>query len=66
MRELDSIKSTTKQQRERMVKDALMMARLGGSEPSDAAKAIAQEYIDGKTELAEVRERILAQYKNFL
>ncbi len=62
MGELDSIKSTTKQQRERMVKDALNLASLGGSEPSDAAKAIAQEYIDGKAELAEVRERILRLY----
>ncbi len=54
-----SIQNTTKLQREKYISDTLNLARLGGTEPSDAAKSIAQEYIDGKTALADVRDRIL-------
>ncbi len=58
-----SVQGTTKLQREKYAADALALSILGAPEPSDFAKKLMREYIDGKCELSSVRERIIEYYK---
>jgi hypothetical protein len=58
-----SIQGTTKLQREKFVNDAIALSTLDTPEPSDYALSLIQEYIDGKSELSEVRKRIVSYHK---
>ena len=57
-----SIKNTTKVQREKIANEALGISTLDAPEPSEEAKALAQEYIDGKTEIKDVLKATIKMY----
>jgi len=58
-----SVRGTTKLQREKYVEDALALSMLGAPAPSEEAMSLMREYIDGKCEIADVRDRMIAHYK---
>ena len=55
--------NTTREEREKRVKDAMALSSLGGTSPTEECKALFNKYIDGVMELEEIKEDILAQYK---
>jgi ribosomal protein L7/L12 len=57
-----TIDKTTKVQREKIVREALGLSTLDAAPPSEEAMALAQEYIDGKAEISEIKKRIVAYY----
>ena len=57
------IKNSTREEREKRVKDAMALASLGGTSPTEECKALFDKYIDGEMEMEEIEETILAQYK---
>ncbi|MCL2153761.1 MAG: hypothetical protein FWH57_12585 [Oscillospiraceae bacterium] len=57
-----SIKNTTKVQREKIANEALGISTLDALEPSEEAKALVQEYIDGKTEIKDVLKATIKMY----
>jgi hypothetical protein len=57
------VQGTTKLQREKYVAEALALSTLDAPEPSLEAMALMREYIDGKCELADARDRLIARYK---
>jgi len=57
-----SIKNITKVQREKIANEALDISLLGGFEPSDFAKTLVSQYVDGKMELDEVQKSIIMNY----
>ena len=57
------IKNSTREEREKRVKDAMALALLGGTSPTEECMALFDKYIDGEMELEEIEETILAQYK---
>lgn len=59
----DSIKDTSKKQREEMVKGALAISIVDAIPPSEKATKLVKEYVDGKKELADVQKEIVALYK---
>ena len=58
-----SVQGTTKLQREKYVSDAIALSTLDAPEPSEAAMELMREYIDGKCELADARNRMIERYK---
>ena len=58
------ISNSTREEREKRVKDAMALASLGGSSPTEECKALFDKYINGEMELEEIEEAILAKYKN--
>jgi hypothetical protein len=58
-----SISGTTKLQREKYVNDALALTVLGAPEPTPETRALMQEYIDGKREIADILKATVARYK---
>ena len=62
MRKDYSIKNTTKVQREKIANEALGISLLGASEPSEEAKTLVQEYIDGRMEIADVLKATIKMY----
>lgn len=58
-----SIKNTTKEQRRKIVKDALSLSITESEIPSDEALKIAKEYVDGISEIEEVQRKIINMYK---
>ena len=61
-----SIKNTTRVQREKIVNDALGISLLGGIEPSEFAKTLVSQYIDGKMEIDEVQKSMVMKYKKLV
>ncbi|MCL2486683.1 MAG: hypothetical protein FWE86_03675 [Oscillospiraceae bacterium] len=57
-----TIDKTTKVQREKIVREALGLSTLDAAPPSDAAMALAQEYVDGKAEISDLKKRVIAMY----
>ena len=57
------IKDTTKQQRKQIVKRAYAISLASGEEPSNETLEEFKEYVDGKTELKEIQERIISKYR---
>ena len=55
--------NTTREEREKIVKDGRALASLGGTSPTEECMALFNKYIDGEMELEEIKETILAQYK---
>lgn len=58
-----SIKNTTREQRKNLVKEALAISISGTDIPTNATLELAKEYIDGKIEIEELQEKVLALYK---
>jgi len=58
-----SVQGTTKLQREKYADEALALSTLDAPAPSKEAMALMREYIDGKCELADARDRMIAHYK---
>ena len=58
-----SVQGTTKLQREKYADEALALSTLDAPAPSEEAMALMREYVDGKCELAEARDRMIARYK---
>lgn len=58
-----SIKNTTREQREELVKSALAISLAGAEEPSKETMRLVRQYIDGEKELSEVQKEIVEQYK---
>ena len=58
-----SIKNTTREQREELVKNALAISLAGAEEPSKETMKLVRQYIDGEKELSEVQKEIIEQYR---
>jgi hypothetical protein len=58
-----SLQGTTKLQREKYMNEAIALATLDAPEPSETAMKLMREYIDGKCEIADARNRIIEHYK---
>lgn len=58
-----SVQGTTKLQREKYINDAIALATLDAPEPSEMAMKLMREYIDGKCEISDARNRIIEHYK---
>lgn len=58
-----SIKNTTREQREDLVKSALAISLSGATEPSKETMRIVRQYIDGEKELEEVQKEVIQLYK---
>lgn len=57
------IKDTTKEQRRELVKRAYAISVASCEEPSKEILEEFKEYVDGKTELKEIQERIINKYR---
>lgn len=57
------IADTTKEERKEIVKKALAISLTGAKMPSQDVLDLAKEYIDGKTEIAEIQKKVLEKYK---
>lgn len=57
------IKDTTKEERKKIVKNALGIAVADRQVPSDYVIELAQKYINGEMELEQVREEVIKKYK---
>lgn len=58
-----SIKNTTREQRKQIVKEALAISVSGTDAPNIKVLEIAKEYVDGKIEIEEVQQKVIALYK---
>jgi hypothetical protein len=58
-----AVKDTTKVQREKYANEAMSITILDAPEPSKFAQDCMREYIDGKRELSDVRQRIIDHYR---
>ena len=57
-----SINKTTKEERKELVKKALGISMSGAEIPSDEVLILAKQYIEGKIELKELREKVINKY----
>lgn len=57
------IKNTTKEQRKKIVKQALAISLASNEIPSDEVLEITKEYIDGKTELKDIQKKVIEKYR---
>lgn len=57
------IKDTTKEERQKLVYKALEISLTGADKPSEKALYLANLYIEGKKELAEIQELIVKEYQ---
>jgi hypothetical protein len=58
-----SIKNTTREQRKKIVKEALAISISGTDIPDINVLNIAKEYVDGKTEIEDVQKKVIALYQ---
>lgn len=58
-----SIKNTTREQRKKIVKEALAISISGTDIPDIDVLNIAKEYVDGKTEIEDVQKKVIALYQ---
>lgn len=58
-----SIKNTTREQRKKIVKEALAISISGTDIPNINVLNIAKEYVDGKTEIEDVQKKVIALYQ---
>lgn len=57
------IKNSTKEERAKIVKDALTISILDAKEPTKEDMELYEQYIDGKIELEEVKRILIEKYK---
>lgn len=58
------VSETTKEERKKIVKNALGISLLGADMPSDDVLQLAKQYIDGKIEIEEIQKKVLEKYTN--
>lgn len=58
-----SIKNTTREQRKKIVKEALAISISGTDIPDINVLNIAKEYVDGKAEIEDVQKKVIALYQ---
>lgn len=56
------IKNSTKEERQKMLDDAIAISLLGAPAPSQEAMEIYQKYIDGEMELEEINRILIEKY----
>lgn len=54
---------TTKEEREKYVRDALAISQIDAGPPDEATMELFQQYIDGKMEILEVQRRVIENVK---
>lgn len=57
------IKDTTKEEREKIVKNAFAIGTADGKVPTDVVIQLAKRYINGEIELEQVKNEIIKYYK---
>lgn len=57
------IKDTTREQREKIVRDAIAISTLDALPPTDDCMELVQLYIDGKLELSEITTIMMNRYE---
>ena len=57
------ISETTKEERELIVKKALAISLTGADMPTDDVLELANDYIEGRKELAEIEVLVINKYK---
>lgn len=57
------IKDTTREQREKIIKDAIALSTLDALPPTDECMELVQFYIDGKLELSEITTIMISRYE---
>ena len=57
------IADTTKIQREKYINDAISISVLDAPEPSNEAKRLMRDYVDGKCELADAKNAMIEYYR---
>lgn len=57
------IKDTTREQREKIIKDAIALSTLDALPPTDDCMELVQLYIDGKLELSEITTIMISRYE---
>lgn len=56
------IKDTTREEREKRVKDAFAIVSLGSPEPPEADLVFFEDYIEGRKELDQILQEVIAKY----
>lgn len=56
------ISETTREERNKIIKNALGISLLGAKMPSDEVLKLAKQYIDGNIELDEIQNQVLKKY----
>lgn len=57
------IKDTTKEQRKELVKKAYAISVASGENPTDETLELLKEYVEGKTELKDIQEKLINKYR---
>lgn len=57
------IKNTTKEEREKIIRDAIAISMLDAEAPSEKGMKFYQMYIDGKMELDDIAVELIKMYK---
>ena len=57
------IKDTTREQREKIIKDAIALSTLDALPPTDECMELMQLYIDGKLEVSEILTILITRYE---
>lgn len=57
------IKDTTREEREKIVKGAIVVSMLDSQEPSQETKDMFKKYIDGEMEIEEIQQKIIKKFK---
>lgn len=60
------IKNSTREEREKMVRESVIISMLDAPAPTEKAMELYQKYIDGEMEIDEVSEEILKNYKKYI
>ena len=57
------IKDTNKNQRKELVKKAYTISVASNETPTDETLELLKEYVDGKTELDDIKQKIINKYR---
>lgn len=57
------IKDTTREEREAIIQKSIALSTLGSSPPDKTAMSLYQKYIDGETELDDIVDMLLSEYR---
>jgi len=58
-----TIAETTREERQRLIDEALAIAVLDAPEPSQETKELLEKYVDGKMDLPEILQKTIERYK---
>lgn len=57
------INDTTREKRKELVKKAYAISLASGEEPTEETLELLKEYVDGKTELKDIQEKVINKYR---